>query len=120
MRGAYPGDPARPANAIVSGLERLVYVVIFRAKVRALDEEYSRLAARMRELALSQFGCLEFHAVTDGRNEVALSYWPNEEAIRAWKSHPEHLLAQRIGRERWYECYSVQVAAVTREYSKVT
>jgi heme-degrading monooxygenase HmoA len=97
-----------------------MYVVIFRAKVRVLDEEYSKAASRMRELALSQFGCLEFHAVTEGRNEVALSYWPSEEAIRAWKSHPEHILAQRLGRERWYESYSVQVAAVTREYSRAT
>jgi len=93
-----------------------MYVVIFRAKVRVLDEEYSRVAARMRELALSQFGCVEFHAVTEGQDEVALSYWPSEEAIRAWKSHPEHVLAQQAGRERWYASYSVQVAAVTREY----
>lgn len=93
-----------------------MYVVIFRAKVRVLDEEYSRVAARMRELALSQFGCVEFHAVTEGQDEVALSYWPSEEAIRAWKSHPEHVLAQQAGRERWYASYSVQVTAVTREY----
>jgi len=93
-----------------------MYVVIFRAKVRALDAEYSKTAARMRELALSSFGCLEFHVVTEGTNEVALSYWPSEESIRAWKSHPEHVLAQRAGQERWYESYSVQVANITREY----
>lgn len=97
-----------------------MYVVIFRAKVRELDSEYSQVAARMRELALSKFGCIEFHSVTEGENEVALSYWPNEEAIRAWKAHPEHVLAQRAGRERWYESYSVQVAAVTREYRLAT
>ena len=44
-----------------------MYVVIFRAKVRAFDDEYSRVAVRLRELALSEFGCLEFHAVTEGR-----------------------------------------------------
>ena len=93
-----------------------MYVVIFRARVRALDEEYSRVATRMRELALGQFGCITFHAVTEGPDEVALSYWPSEEAIRAWKSHPEHMLAQQAGRERWYASYSVEVAQVTREY----
>jgi heme-degrading monooxygenase HmoA len=93
-----------------------MYVVIFRAKVRALDDEYSRMAARMRELALNQFGCVEFHAVTEGTDEVALSYWPSEEAIRAWKAHPEHALAQEAGRQRWYASYSVQVAEVTRAY----
>ena len=93
-----------------------MYVVIFRAEIRRLDGEYARVAARMRELALSRFGCIEFHAVTEGSSEVALSYWPSEEAIQAWKAHPEHLLAQQAGRERWYASYSVQVAEVTREY----
>jgi len=94
-----------------------VYVVIFRARIRSFDAEYSAIAARMRELALSEFGCLEFQAVTEGKDEVALSYWPSEESIRAWKAHPEHLLAQRSGRERWYESYTVQVAQIGREYS---
>ena len=93
-----------------------MYVVIFRAKTRALDAEYFRVAARMRELALGQFGCLEFHSVTEGPYEVSLSYWPDEASIRAWKEYPEHILAQQGGRERWYESYSVQVAQVSREY----
>lgn len=93
-----------------------MYVVIFRAEIRQLDDEYARVAARMRELAMTEFGCMEFHAVTEGTREVALSYWPSEEAIRAWKSHPEHVLAQQAGRERWYTSWSVQVAEVIREY----
>jgi heme-degrading monooxygenase HmoA len=91
-------------------------VVIFRAKVRGFDDEYSRMAARMRDLAMRQFGCLEFHAVTEGTDEVALSYWPDEQSIRAWRNHAEHVLAQQAGRDRWYESYSVQVAEITREY----
>lgn len=97
-----------------------MYVVIFRATVRELDAEYSAVAARMRELALGQFGCIEFHSVTEGIKEVSLSYWPSEESIRAWKAHPEHVLAQRAGRERWYKSYSVQVAQVSREYHAAT
>jgi heme-degrading monooxygenase HmoA len=93
-----------------------VFVVIFRARLRSPDSEYSVVAARLRELALTQFGCLHFHAVTEGRDELALSYWPSEAAIVAWKSHPEHTLAQAAGRTRWYESYSVQVAQLTREY----
>lgn len=93
-----------------------MFVVIFRAKVRTVDSEYSEVAARLRELAMGQFGCLDFQAITEGNNEIALSYWPNEESIVAWKSHSEHLLAQQLGRERWYESYTVQVAEITREY----
>jgi len=93
-----------------------VYVVIFRATIRQPDAEYVSTAARMRELALGEFGCLEFHSVTEGQDEVSLSYWPSEESIRAWKAHPEHIEAQTAGRERWYHSYSVQVARVEREY----
>jgi len=94
-----------------------MYVVIFRAKTRALDADYARTAARMRELALGQFGCLAFHSVTEGEDEIALSYWPSEEAISAWKAHPEHVLAQQAGRQRWYAAYSVEVAEVKRSYA---
>jgi len=93
-----------------------MYVVIFRAKARALDADYARTAERMRQLA-SQFGCLAFHAVTQGEDEIALSYWPSEEAIRAWKAHPDHVLAQQAGRQRWYGAYAVDVAEVKRSYA---
>jgi heme-degrading monooxygenase HmoA len=93
-----------------------MFVVIFRARVRHVDDEYAIVAERMRELALEQFGCMEFHSVTEDQHEVALSYWPDEASIRAWKAHSEHVLAQQLGRERWYESYIVQVAEITREY----
>jgi heme-degrading monooxygenase HmoA len=93
-----------------------MFVVIFRAKVKQFDSEYSATAARMRELALTKFGCIEFHAVTEGDHEIALSYWPDEVSIKAWRMYPEHLAAQKLGKERWYESYSVQVAEIGREY----
>ncbi len=45
-----------------------------------------------------------------------MSYWPDEASIRAWKQHTDHLLAQHLGRERWYARYSVEVAEVKRHY----
>jgi heme-degrading monooxygenase HmoA len=94
-----------------------MFVVIFRAKIHSsLDDEYAKVAARMRELAMDQFGCIDFQSVSEGNDEVALSYWHDEESIRAWKSHSEHILAQQLGKERWYESYIVQVAQITREY----
>lgn len=93
-----------------------MYVVIFKAKVRQFDDEYSQMAERMRELALTEFGCLEFNAVTEGDQEIALSYWPSEDHIKAWKQHPEHLAAQQLGKERWYESYSVEIAGIMRSY----
>ena len=74
------------------------------------------MAARMRQLALDEFGCLEFQALCEGEQEVALSYWPDLDSIRRWRAHTEHLLAQTLGRERWYAAYTVQVAKIEREY----
>lgn len=96
-----------------------MFIVIFRATTRELDAEYSVTATRMRELAMQEFGCLDFHSVCEGREEISLSYWPDEASIRAWKNHPEHLLAQQLGRERWYESYSVEIAQVSRQYQVV-
>lgn len=93
-----------------------MFVVIFRAQAKALDAEYSAMAAQMRDLALTQFGCLDFTAATEGDQEIAVSYWPDEASIRAWRQHTDHLLAQRLGRERWYDRYSVEVAEVKRHY----
>lgn len=70
----------------------------------------------LRELALNSFGCLDFVSVSEGTTEVAISYWPDEASIRKWKAHTDHLLAQKLGREKWYESYLVQVAEIKREY----
>lgn len=94
-----------------------MYVVIFRAVLRNPDDEYSRIAARLRELALQQFNCIEFVAAMEGANEIALSYWHSEADIKAWKAYAEHAMAQELGRERWYEAYRVQVAQIERDYA---
>ncbi len=94
-----------------------MYAVIFRAEIAQLDEEYSVMAAKMRDLAIQEYGCREFTAVTEGHSEIAISYWDSEDQIRAWKENAEHLVAQRKGRAQWYVSYKVQIVEVVREYS---
>lgn len=93
-----------------------MYAVIFTAEVALLDSEYSETASRMREIAMAEYGCTEFISTTEGNNEIAISYWPSLDAIRAWKSNPDHLRAQALGKSRWYKSYNVQVVEVLREY----
>jgi heme-degrading monooxygenase HmoA len=93
-----------------------MFVVIFRAKAGIQDEEYSQSVARMRELAFNKYGCLDFIVVTEGKHEIAISYWENEESIKQWKQDAEHSLAQELGRAKWYESYIVQVAEIKRQY----
>lgn len=93
-----------------------MFVVIFRAKAGNLDAEYGKTAVRLRDLAFESFGCLDFISAMDGDQEIALSYWRDEESIKKWKAHAEHVLAQELGRAKWYASYTVQVAEVKREY----
>ena len=84
-----------------------MYAVIFRAEIRKRDKDYSEMAVHMRDLAADKYGCLEFYSVTEGNQEIAISYWENQEQIRAWKQDPEHRAAQELGRSKWYESYHV-------------
>ncbi|MEZ5534312.1 MAG: antibiotic biosynthesis monooxygenase [Thiolinea sp.] len=94
-----------------------MYAVIFRAEINTLDDEYSAMAARMRDLAINEYGCMEFVSATEGAQELAISYWPDLRSIQNWKSNPEHLQAQALGRKKWYKSYQVQVVEVIKEYS---
>jgi heme-degrading monooxygenase HmoA len=93
-----------------------MYAVIFRAEILELDAEYAAMARRMRDLAINQYGCLEFVACTEGNTEIAVSYWESEEQIRQWKQNAEHRVAQEKGRSKWYKSYTVQVVEVVRAY----
>ncbi len=95
-----------------------MYAVVFRAEINKLDETYVTMAARMRELAMEKYGCLEFTAVTEGNQEMAISYWENQAQIKAWKNDVEHQVAQQRGQAEWYRSYRVQVMEVIREYGK--
>ena len=97
-----------------------MYAVIFKAQINTLDERYSKTAQRMRELAINKYGCTDFVSVTEGNNEIAISYWKNQEQIKKWKQDSEHLVAQEHGRSTWYKSYKVEVVEVIREYSKNT
>jgi len=94
-----------------------MYAVIFKAEVQELDDAYQTMANHLRELALSHYGCTEFIATTEGNNEVAISYWPSLEQIRAWRNDPEHQQAQVLGKSRWYRSYQVQVVEIVKDYS---
>lgn len=93
-----------------------MHAVIFRAEINVKDDDYSKTASRMRELAITEYGCKSFTSVTEGNNEISISYWENEEQITKWKQNKEHIEAQRLGREKWYKSYKVEVVEVLREY----
>lgn len=92
------------------------YAVIF-TSIRTNEQhaEYSAMAERMDELAKQQPGYLGIESAREGLG-ITVSYWESLDAIKNWKNHAEHLIAQQTGRSDWYSHYKTRIALVERDY----
>lgn len=92
------------------------YAVIFTSVHSGKDKSgYNKMAARMNELAAQQPGYLGFESARE-ETGISVSYWENLEAIKNWKEHGEHILAQQKGKDVWYHSYHVRICRVESEY----
>lgn len=91
------------------------YAVIFTSLRTEVDEGYADMAQKMVALAKQQRG---FLGVESAREDVGItvSYWSDLEAIKEWKQHFEHLAAQALGREKWYQAFTTRICKVERDY----
>ncbi|EMS31544.1 hypothetical protein C943_02199 [Mariniradius saccharolyticus AK6] len=92
------------------------YAVIFSNIRTHVGEGYGIMAEEMVELAEKQPGYLGHESVRDGLG-ITVSYWESLESIRNWKMVGEHLVAQRLGREKWYQAYKTRVCLVEKDYA---
>lgn len=92
------------------------YAVIFTNIRTDIEQGYADMAERMVELAKQQPGFLGVESVRDGLG-ITISYWADLDAIKNWKTHAEHLEAQRLGHEKWYAAFTTRIARVERDYS---
>jgi len=91
------------------------YAVIFTSTLTKNNEGYSEMAQKMEDLAKTQSG---FLGIDSAREDVGItvSYWESLEAIKTWKQHSEHLVAQQKGRNQWYSWYNTRICKVEREH----
>ena len=95
------------------------FAVIFTAQ-RSLsgDDIYDITADRMVLLARRQPGFLGVESVRgDDGIGITVSYWVDRDAIANWRQHAEHLVAQALGRQEFYDWYRVRVAEVVAEHT---
>ena len=90
------------------------YAVIFSSRPTGdTAAEYEAVAELMFKLAAEQPGYLGVECAKDEIG-ITVSYWRDEESIRAWRQHLEHAVAQERGRSEWYSEYVLRVARVER------
>jgi heme-degrading monooxygenase HmoA len=91
-------------------------VTVFRSRLRAdAGPDYGERAAEMVRLVQAMPGLVDVkHFVADDGERVTLATFRDDEAQTAWRTQPDHLVAQQEGRDRWYADYSIQVCETRR------
>jgi heme-degrading monooxygenase HmoA len=93
-------------------------VVVFRARRTAAGdgEDYTRWLLRMSELAREMPGYISHKGyVADDGSRLTLFEWESADTLQAWAAHPEHVHVKRLGRQRFYTEYHLQVCELVRE-----
>jgi heme-degrading monooxygenase HmoA len=93
-------------------------VTIFRSRLRPQHaDEYAGWAKRMHDLASDMPGFVAIKTFTaDDGERVSIVEFESEETHAAWRNHPVHREAQRLGRELFYSEFRIQVCTVGRAY----
>lgn len=90
------------------------YAVIFTAETQDDLSGYHDMVEQLRIIVEKQDGFLGMESAGE-QKEITVSYWKDEESIRAWKADPTHQSAQKNWK-KWYKNYSVRVCKVKRDY----
>jgi heme-degrading monooxygenase HmoA len=97
-----------------------MYVVLFHIRTRPeVDEDaYGQAFEEMLATVAAVPGFISIEGFTgeDG-SEMAVVRFESEEAIVAWRNHPDHVRTRDRGREEFFDSYEIAVAEVTRAYA---
>lgn len=80
---------------------------------------YLGIAARLQPLLDGNDGFVSierFQSLSDPDRILSLSFWRDEEAVKAWRNTQEHRQAQTAGRGGVLAGYRLRVAHVLRDY----
>lgn len=94
-------------------------VLLFKSQLRTdIDaQDYQATRARMMDLVGKIPGFVSYKTFrADDGETLAIAKFNSEDALEAWRNHPEHVAVQRRGHEEFYESYWIQVCRTARDY----
>lgn len=91
------------------------YAAIFTSERTEGDNGYGMMADKMVEIASFQDGFLGIESARDHALGITVSYWDSLDAIKSWKDHAAHQIAQKRGKEEWYKTFGLRVCKVERQ-----
>ncbi|MFI1166620.1 antibiotic biosynthesis monooxygenase family protein [Streptomyces sp. NPDC020801] len=98
-----------------------MFVILFKSRLsdEAGEDYYAteeHMRERVRAIAGSDLMEVKHYTGEDGER-LAVVTWRDAATLDKWRADPEHQVAQRMGRERWYSSYELTVAEVIRTSS---
>jgi len=94
--------------------------VIFELEPKASEKEcYFSIAAELKSLVEKAEGLISlerFQSLSNPEKYLSLSFWRDEDAVKAWRNNFEHRAAQVRGRSEIFQNYRLRVASVIRDY----
>jgi len=85
-------------------------------KPQANLEEFGVLHQKMHAIVRDMPGFVSVKLFTAEDGEVlALAEFDSLDSLKAWKEHPEHVMAQHRSRAEFFAAYHVQICSLIRE-----
>jgi heme-degrading monooxygenase HmoA len=82
-------------------------------------DEYLDIAAELRPRLEKIDGFISverFQSITEPGKMLSLSFFRDEDAVKAWRNTEEHRAAQKTGRSEVFANYRLRIAEVARDY----
>lgn len=93
----------------------MIVVLFWSRLAAAAGEDYSSMAAEMVERARATPGFVGFESWKNEDGErLSVIHWQDADTMRLWANDARHRLAQKLGREKWYQHFRIEIADVTR------
>ena len=97
-----------------------MFAVLFEVQPRASQWQgyldYAKLLRPELEKIDGFISIERFESLVTPGKLLSLSFWRDEEAVRAWRNRAEHRAVQTQGRAGVFSDYRLRVAAVIRDY----
>lgn len=92
-------------------------VILFRSKLTdAAGEDYAAMNADLAQYVRSMPGFVDVKSfkAEDGER-LTLVWWRDRESLEQWRQDMRHMEAKKLGRQKWYQYYKIEIAEVYRQ-----
>ena len=97
-----------------------MYILIFEVWPEPeYNDLYLQKAAEMKAEVqkIQGFVSVErFRSIYEEDKLLSLSVWESKQAIKAWREHSEHKIAQELGKSKYFKSYRIRIAEVYKDY----